>query len=224
MADLTDLITRRYGNFRGVDFSNNDVAATRSPLALNMWKNYKDSECIETRPGMTLLNTFGNKILGLFFLTINNTQNVLVHVGTKLLKWTNYPTTPATTTPSTTTPPETIPPIPVFTVPWTDIIYTGTPGGGDEPGGGGSYGPDSPRTGLDAIYGTGDSKQSATGLGALAGLAAGAAGLGLTGLIGDKDDEDEEEDSRTEFVEEGKSDVAIEAKPEQQDSEKPQMF
>lgn len=98
MADLTDLITRRYGNFRGVDFSNNDVAATRSPLALNMWKNYKDSECIETRPGMTLLNTFGNKILGLFFLTINNTQNVLVHVGTKLLKWTNYPTTPATTT------------------------------------------------------------------------------------------------------------------------------
>lgn len=133
-------------------------------------------------------------------------------------------TTPATTTPSTTTPPETIPPIPVFTVPWTDIIYTGTPGGGDEPGGGGSYGPDSPRTGLDAIYGTGDSKQSATGLGALAGLAAGAAGLGLTGLIGDKDDEDEEEDSRTEFVEEGKSDVAIEAKPEQQDSEKPQMF
>lgn len=133
-------------------------------------------------------------------------------------------TTPATTTPSTTTPPETIPPIPVFTVPWTDIIYTGTPGGGDTPSGGGSYGPDSPRTGLDAIYGTGDSKQSATGLGALAGLAAGAAGLGLTGLIGDKDDEDEEEDSRTEFVEEGKSDVAIEAKPEQQDSEKPQMF
>ena len=133
-------------------------------------------------------------------------------------------TTPATTTPSTTTPPETIPPIPVFTVPWTDIIYTGTPGGGDTPSGGGSYGPNSPRTGLDAIYGTGDSKQSATGLGALAGLAAGAAGLGLTGLIGDKDDEDEEEDSRTEFVEEGKSDVAIEAKPEQQDSEKPQMF
>ena len=134
-------------------------------------------------------------------------------------------TTPGTTTPGTTTPgtttPETLPPIPIFTVPWTDIIYTGTPGGGDIPGG-----PDSPRTGLDAIYGTGDSKQSATGLGALAGLAAGAAGLGLTGLISDKDEEDEEEEkeNRTEFVKEEKPEENQEVKAEEQNSDTPQMF
>ena len=98
MSSLKDLMTRKYNNFRGVDFSNNEVILSRSPLAKNMWKNYKDSECIETRPGMTLLNTFSNKILGLFFFNINNTTHVLVHSGTKLLKWTNYPTTPATTT------------------------------------------------------------------------------------------------------------------------------
>ena len=97
-SNLKSLMTRVYDNFRGVDFSNNEVSALRSPMAKNMWNNYKDSECIETRPGMTLLSTFSNKILGLFFLYKNNTTHVLIHAGTKLLKWTNYPTTPATTT------------------------------------------------------------------------------------------------------------------------------
>lgn len=91
---LTDIITRKYSNFRGVDFSNNEVNSSRSPLALNMWKNYKDSECIETRPGMELLGNFGNKTLGLFFFSKEENLHVLLHVGTKLLKWTNYPNKP----------------------------------------------------------------------------------------------------------------------------------
>ena len=95
---LTDLITRKYTNFRGVDFSRNDTNYYRSPDSKNMWKTYKDSECIETRPGMTLLNTFSNEVYGLFFYTINDYTHVLVHSGTKLLEWTNYPTTPAQTT------------------------------------------------------------------------------------------------------------------------------
>lgn len=94
---LTDIITRKYSNFRGVDFSNNEVNSSRSPLALNMWKNYKDSECIETRPGMKLLGNFGNKILGLFFFNKEENLHVLIHVGTKLLKWTNYPNKPVQT-------------------------------------------------------------------------------------------------------------------------------
>ncbi len=94
---LTDIITRKYSNFRGVDFSNNEVASSRSPLALNMWKNYKDSECIETRPGMELLGEFGNKIFGLFFFNKNDTLHVLIHSGTKLLKWVNYPNKPVQT-------------------------------------------------------------------------------------------------------------------------------
>ena len=98
MSSLNDLITRKYSNFRGVDFTNNDVKVSRSPDALNMWKKYDDSDCVQTRPGMKLLNTFDNKILGLFFLSKNNMLHVLVHVGTKLYKWNNYPNSPADTT------------------------------------------------------------------------------------------------------------------------------
>ncbi len=98
MSSLKDLMTRKYGNFRGVDFSNHEVMLSRSPLALNMWKNYEDNGCIETRPGMKLLNTFSNKILGLFFLNLSGVQHVLVHSGTKLLKWNNFPNSPAETT------------------------------------------------------------------------------------------------------------------------------
>lgn len=98
MSNLTDLITRKYGNFRGVDFSNNNVSLYRSPNGLNMWKNYEDNDSIQTRPGMKLLGNFSNKILGLFFYEVNNTTHVLIHSGTKLLRWTNYPTIPATTT------------------------------------------------------------------------------------------------------------------------------
>lgn len=97
MADLTDIITRTYSGFRGVDFSRSDVSLYRSPDALNMWKTYKDKECIETRPGLVLMNTFDNEIFGLFFYTIKNYTHVLVHVGTKMLEWTNYPNTPAET-------------------------------------------------------------------------------------------------------------------------------
>lgn len=97
MADLTDLITRKYSNFRGVDFSNSEVNYYRSPNAKNMWKNYEDGS-IETRPGMKLLDTFGNRIYGLFFLNKDDVLHILIHAGTKLLKWTNYPNTPAETT------------------------------------------------------------------------------------------------------------------------------
>ncbi len=97
MSSISDLLTRKYANFRGVDFTNNDVKTSRSPLALNMWKVYEDSDCIQTRPGLKLLNTFNNDILGLFFLSKNNVLHVLVHVGTKLYKWINFPNTPAET-------------------------------------------------------------------------------------------------------------------------------
>ena len=63
-----------------------------------MWKNYKDDDCVQTRPGMQLLTTFNGELYGLFFYKVNNTTQVLVHIGTKLLKWNNYPNTPASTT------------------------------------------------------------------------------------------------------------------------------
>lgn len=96
MADIDDLIIRKYSKFHGVDFSNSEVNYYRSPNAKNMWKNYEDGS-IETRPGMKLLDTFGNRIYGLFFLNKDDVLHVLIHAGTKLLKWTNYPNTPAET-------------------------------------------------------------------------------------------------------------------------------
>ena len=89
-----ETVNRKYSNFRGVDFSNNEVNLYRSPDSVNMWKNYDDGEGIETRPGMTLLGDFGSQIFGLFFYKIQDTIQVIVHAGTKLYRWTNYPNSP----------------------------------------------------------------------------------------------------------------------------------
>ena len=85
---------RLYTNFRGVDFSNSEVNFYRSPDSINMWKNYDEGEGIETRPGMTLLGNFGSQIFGLFFYKVQNATQVIVHAGTKLYKWNNFPNTP----------------------------------------------------------------------------------------------------------------------------------
>ncbi len=82
------LITRNYNNFRGVDFSNrkDEVNLYRSPDALNMWKNYKNSKgkCIETRPDIAFLSKFENTVFGLFFYTYENEKHIIVHSGTEL--------------------------------------------------------------------------------------------------------------------------------------------
>lgn len=82
------LITRNYSNFRGVDFSNKEVALHRSPDSLNMWKDYKNDlgKCIETRPDIELVESYDNTIFGLFFYKVGNTEMKIVHCGTKLYK------------------------------------------------------------------------------------------------------------------------------------------
>ena len=81
------LITRNYTNFRGVDFTDNEVALVRSPDSLNMWKDYKKlGKCIETRPEIELVATYDNTIFGLFFYKVGNTEMQIVHSGTKLYK------------------------------------------------------------------------------------------------------------------------------------------
>ena len=88
MAVSGSLITRQYQNFRGVDFSNrrDEVSLYRSPDALNMWKNYKNSKgrCVESRPDVDLIKQFDSTIFGLFFYTYNNVSHMIVHAGTKL--------------------------------------------------------------------------------------------------------------------------------------------
>ena len=82
------LITRNYSGFRGVDFSNrkDEIALTRSPDALNVWKNYKSNngKCIETRPDLDLLEEYQEKIYGLFFYAFNGKTHMIVHTGDKL--------------------------------------------------------------------------------------------------------------------------------------------
>lgn len=97
MSSISDLLTKKYTNFKGVDFTGGIVPYYRSPDALNMWKDYREDDCIQTRPGLTLLNEFTAAIYGLFFFRVNENVQVLVHVGTKLLKWNNYPETPVVT-------------------------------------------------------------------------------------------------------------------------------
>ena len=82
------LVTRNYQNFRGVDFTNrkDEVSLVRSPDALNMWKNYKNSKgrCVETRPDIELVKQFTDTIFGLYFFTYNSSTHRIVHSGTNL--------------------------------------------------------------------------------------------------------------------------------------------
>lgn len=86
---MADLITRVYSNFRGCDFRGEEINLVRSPDSLNVWKDYKETESIRTRPEMELLAEFDNTIWGVFFYVVGNTEMMLVHSGTKLYKIVN---------------------------------------------------------------------------------------------------------------------------------------
>lgn len=86
-----------YYNFRGVDFTDDVVAETRSPDSLNMWKNYKSlGKKIETRPDIELQLSLDNTIYGLFFYTVNNVDHWIIHAGVSL-----YDYNPSTQTKTT---------------------------------------------------------------------------------------------------------------------------
>ena len=84
MANLTndDVVTRIYSNFRGVDFRGEEINIVRSPDCLNVWKDYKETESIRTRPGMVLREAFSDPVYGIFFYK----DSMLVHSGSKLYK------------------------------------------------------------------------------------------------------------------------------------------
>ena len=77
-----DLVSRIYGNFRGVDFRGDEINIVRSPDSLNVWKDYKETDSIRTRPGMVLQTAFDEPVYGIFFY--NDAQ--LIHSGTTLYK------------------------------------------------------------------------------------------------------------------------------------------
>lgn len=75
-----DLITRVYGNFRGVDFRGEEINLVRSPDCLNVWKDYKETESIRTRPKMVQKVPLDELVYGIFFYK----GKMIVHSGTKL--------------------------------------------------------------------------------------------------------------------------------------------
>lgn len=79
---MADIVSRIYSNFRGVDFRGEEINLVRSPDSLNVWKDYKETESIRTRPGMALKQAFSEPVYGVFFFK----GSMLVHSGTKLYK------------------------------------------------------------------------------------------------------------------------------------------
>ena len=82
MANAGDLITRVYGNFRGVDFRGEEINLVRSPDALNVWKDYRETDSIRTRPGLLLRQEYDKAVHGIYFF---NGERI-VHAGTKLYR------------------------------------------------------------------------------------------------------------------------------------------
>ena len=64
---MAEIVTRAYSNFRGVDFRGEEINIRRSPDSLNMWRDYKETESIRTRPGMKLHTQFEDEVQGIHF-------------------------------------------------------------------------------------------------------------------------------------------------------------
>jgi hypothetical protein len=82
---MADIVSRVYSNFRGCDFRGLEVNLLRSPDCLNVWKDYKETESIRTRPGTKLNTGFKDAVYGIFFYG----DKMLVHSGKTLYKCEN---------------------------------------------------------------------------------------------------------------------------------------
>lgn len=79
---MADIVTRVYNNFRGVDFRGEEINLIRSPDSLNMWKDYKETESIRTRPGMEWRE--GNEYKGDVYSISFHKGKMFFHVGDSL--------------------------------------------------------------------------------------------------------------------------------------------
>lgn len=77
---MSEKVSRIYSNFRGADFRGDEVNLIRSPDCLNVWKDYKETESIRTRPGMIQNVPFDDFVYGIFFYK----GEMIVHSGTNL--------------------------------------------------------------------------------------------------------------------------------------------
>jgi hypothetical protein len=77
-----DLITRNYKSFRGCDFRGEEVNLSRSPDCKNIWRNYKKTSSIETRPSLEKAVSLSETVYGIYFFR----GSMLVHCGTRLVQ------------------------------------------------------------------------------------------------------------------------------------------
>lgn len=85
---MATLVPRIYQGFRGVDFRGEEINLMRSPDSVNMWKDYKETDSIRTRPGVKKFYYFGDyggssaRVNGLYFYN----DAVLIHYDNNLYK------------------------------------------------------------------------------------------------------------------------------------------
>ena len=84
MIETGDRITRTYQSFRGVDFRGEEVNYVRSPDSKNVWKDYKNTESIRTRPGMRKIYDVDCEVEGVVRAVHFFKDQILLHVGTEL--------------------------------------------------------------------------------------------------------------------------------------------
>lgn len=82
---MANMVSRIYSGFRGVDFRGDEINLTRSPDCLNVWKDYKETDSIRTRPGMVQRISFADPVYGVFFFN----GKMIVHSGTQLYEVVN---------------------------------------------------------------------------------------------------------------------------------------
>ena len=83
---MAEKVSRIYSNFRGVDFRGEEINIVRSPDSLNVWKDYKETESIRTRPGLKNLYQYSFPVYGIY----EYGDAILIHTGTTLRKRTAY--------------------------------------------------------------------------------------------------------------------------------------
>ena len=86
---MGDLVSRAYSGFRGVDFRGEEVNLVRSPDSVNMWKDYRETEQIRTRPKLAKVSEYATPVWGIFFYKVGSRQMQLIHSGTKLYQHEN---------------------------------------------------------------------------------------------------------------------------------------
>jgi hypothetical protein len=79
---MAEIVSRVYSNFRGVDFRGEEINLLRSPDSLNVWKDYKETESVRTRPDLELHTAFEYPVKEIFFFG----DEMIVHSDTNLYK------------------------------------------------------------------------------------------------------------------------------------------